>query len=76
MSARADPHASRPAQWVGATARFQHEGRALVGVVIAHEFAGWRATRTSELPDYLVAIRGASGAKLRLSLFDSRMTFD
>ena len=69
-----DPHASRPTQWIGKTARFIHEGRNLVGTVFAQEYVGRRGP--SNLADYRVGVRGNTGAKLLVSLFDTYMTFD
>ena len=69
-----DPHASRPSQWIGKQARFTHEGRNLSGTVIAQEYVGRRGP--SLLPDYRITVKGASGAKLSVSLFDTYMTFE
>lgn len=69
-----DPHASRPSQWIGKQARFIYEGRNLVGEVFAVEYVGRRGP--SLLPDYRIGVRGSTGAKLLVSLFDTYMTFE
>ena len=74
MSADTDPHAERPTQWIGQTARFIHQGRTLSGVVIAQEYNGRRGP--SKLPDYLLSIRGSSGATMTVSMFETYETFD
>ena len=69
-----DPHASRPHQWLGATARFDHQGKRLTGTVIHQEFIG--LVGPSKIPDYRLTIRGASGAKMTVSMFDTYLNFD
>ncbi len=69
-----DPHAERPTQWIGKTARFTHEGRNLSGVVFAVEYVG--RCGPSQIPDYRLAIKGASGATLLVSMFDTYATID
>ena len=74
MSKEGDPHAERPTQWIGKTARFDHQGKRLTGEVIAQEYVGRRGP--SSIPDYSITIRGAIGATMTASLFDTYMTFD
>ena len=69
-----DPHACRPRQWIGKTCHFIHGGRNLVGEVFAVEYAGRRGP--SAIPDYRLGIRGATGAKLLVSMFDTYATID
>lgn len=69
-----DPHAERPTQWIGKTARFVHEGRTLSGEVIAQEYNGRRGP--SKIADYLLMIRGKSGAKMTVSMFDTYATIE
>ena len=69
-----DPHADRPTQFIGQTARFTHQGRTLSGTVIAQEYNGRRGP--SKLPDYNLVIRGASGATMTVSMFETYATFD
>ena len=69
-----DPHASRPRQWIGKTCRFIHGGRNLAGEVFAVEYIGRRGP--SSIPDYRLAIRGATGAKLLVTMFETYATID
>ena len=69
-----DPHACRPCQWIGKTARFIHGGRNLTGEVFAVEYIGRRGP--SSIPDYRLAIRGATGAKLLVSMFETYATIE
>ena len=69
-----DPHACRPRQWIGKTACFVYKGRCLVGEVFAVEYVGRRGP--SLLADYRVGVRGSTGAKLLVSLYDTYMTFE
>lgn len=69
-----DPHPCRPRQWICKTCRFIHEGRSLVGEVIALEYIGRRGP--SAIPDYRLTIRGATGAKLTVSMFETYATID
>lgn len=70
----ADPHADRPTQWIGRQAHFVHQGRTLSGTVIAQEYNGRRGP--SKIADYLLTVRGASGAKLTVSMFDTYAQID
>ena len=69
-----DPHADRPTQFIGQTARFIHQGRTLSGTVIAQEYNGRRGP--SKLPDYNLTIRGASGAMMTVSMFETYADID
>ena len=69
-----DPYADQPKKWVGKTARFDHAGQRLVGVVIAQKWAG--RTARGAIPDYTLTIRGNSGKTLDVSLVESRASFD
>lgn len=70
----ADPHAERPTQWMGRTVHFVHQGKTLSGLVIAQEYNGRRGP--SKIADYNLTVRGASGAKLTVSMFDTYAKID
>lgn len=70
----ADPYADHPNRWVGRVARFDYDGKRLVGTVTAQRYSG--RTERGNLPDYALTIRGSSGATLVVSLVESRASFD
>lgn len=71
-----DPHPAGPARFLGRTCSFDHANdpaKRLVGIVADARYVG-RTTR-GNIPDYLLTIRGASGALLEVSLVERRASF-
>lgn len=69
-----DPYHNQPKRWIGATARFDLNGKRLVGVVMSHVFTG--RTAKGNIPDYEVTIRGQSGAVLTVSMHKTYMDIE
>ena len=64
-----DPNAERLNSWIGRTVRFDHAGKRLTGRLVAANFIGF--SKKGRLPDYKLVIRGASGATMTVSMFET-----
>jgi hypothetical protein len=72
------PHPFNPSRWVGRPCSFDHSvgGAAasrLVGTVEKAEWAGY--TDRGHIPDWTLTIRGKSGAVVKVSLVEARVSF-
>lgn len=62
-----------PSDLVGLKATFDHNGKRLTGIVTAAQDNG--LTKRGAIPDFLVTVRGESGASLSVSMVESYMSF-
>jgi hypothetical protein len=59
----------RPDHWLQRAVSFTHEGKQLVGVIVAQQYVG-RNPR-GDLDDWLVTVRGQSGKTVEVSFLDA-----
>lgn len=62
-----------PADLVGLKCTFDHAGKRLTGVITAAKDNG--LTARGAIPDFLVTVRGQSGATVEVSMVETYMSF-